>query len=622
MNKILLTICILIFGIHYTQTYYSQDFNTPGLNGWTSTDLDGDDEEWENTDASGLNSAFGAGSLVSFSFTNATGPLTPDNLITSPLINLSTVTATSVTLLYDMMTHPNYPADKYSVYITTSNSPTDIINSTPVYTEIPTGGFKNKIINLTPYIGQQIYISFRHYDCSDEFYLIIDNIQVKTIADKDVALTKVDLGRYGITNNDYSIKATVKNNGNETLNNITLNWNDGTNDHVSTIALTTPLQSGQEATITHPISVNYPSVVEKTINTIVTLVNGAPDSTPLDNTLPKPFNTVSQNSPKKVVLEEGTGTWCGYCPRGAVAMHDMDTNYPNDFIGIAVHNNDPMQLDEYDSGADFAGFPALHVDRALFNQEVGSSEMANHVNTRKTLVTPAQIDASATLSGNALTITPSATFRTGFSNADFRFSVILVEDDVHGTTSGYNQKNYYSGGALGPMGGYENLPTTVPAAQMTYDHVGRIILGGYTGQAGSIPSILSDGQAASYTFNTTIPATYDTSKIKAVVLLLDATTGEIVNARSFTMNTLGTTEAQTNANYLTIYPNPTTDFIKVQANHNVDLTFYDMSGKLVLQRLNVSPDKNVSVQGLTKGTYLVSIKEKGFETKTKKLIIK
>lgn len=620
MNKILLTICILIFGIHHTQTYYSQDFNTPGLNGWTSTDLDGDGKEWANINASGANSAFGPGSLVSFSYSGV--PLTPDNLVTSPLIDLSNVTASNVNLLFDMMTDPDYPEDKYSVYVTTSNSSSAIISSTPAYTETPTGDFKKRIINLTPYIGQQVYLSFRHYDCTDQNFLIIDNIQVKTISDKDVALTKVDLGRYGIINNDYSIKATVKNNGNETLNNITLNWNDGTNDHLSTIALTTPLQSGQEATITHPTSVSYSSIVEKTINTTITLVNGAADSTPSDNSLSKPYNTVSQNSPKKVVLEEGTGTWCGYCPRGAVTMNYMDTNYPNDFIGIAVHNGDPMQVNEYNTGAAFEGFPGLHVDRALFNQPVDNSEMSNHVNTRKMLVTPAQIDASATLSGNALTITPSATFRTGFSNADFRFSVILVEDDVHGTASGYDQSNYYSGGALGPMGGYENLPNPVPAAQMTYDHVGRMILGGYTGQAGSIPSILSDGQTASYTFNTTIPATYDTSKIKAVVLLLDATTGEIVNARSFTMNTLGTTEAQTNANYLTIYPNPTTDFIKVQANHNVDLTFYDMSGKLVLQKLNVSPDKNISVQGLTKGTYLVSIKEKGFETKTKKLIIK
>ncbi|MDR6403154.1 MULTISPECIES: Omp28-related outer membrane protein [Chryseobacterium] len=626
MKRILTIMGILLFGIHQSQTYYSQDFNTPGLNGWTSTDLNNDGYQWSNQNFSSDLPSFGSGSLVSYSYIDATNSaVTPNNLITSPLINLSTVTAATVFLQYDMVTAPNYPAEKYSIYVTTSNIPATIIASTPVFTEtVATGGVQSRSIDLTPYIGQQIYISFRHYDCYDQYLLILDNIKVKTIAAKDIALQKVTLDKYGIINTNYSLQATVKNNGAETINNITVNWNDGTTDHLSTIPLTTPLASGLEATITHPVSINYPSVVEKNMNVTITQVNGAADSTPADNNLTTPFKTVSQNSPKKVLIEEGTGTWCGWCPRGAVAMHYMDTNYSNDFIGIAVHNgnSDPMLVPAYNSGAGITGFPGMNIDRVVLGSGVDQAKMISNVNTRKTLVVPAQLDASSSLAGNILTFNASATFRTNFTNANFRFAVVLVEDNVTGTTSGYNQVNYYSGGGNGVMGGYETLANPVPASQMVYDHVGRMLLGGYSGQVGSIPATLTDGQTVNYTFTATIPATYNMANMKAVLLLLDATTGEVVNARSFLFNTLGTSTAQTNANYITMYPNPATDYIKVQANYNVDLKFYDATGRLVLEKSQVSPDSRVSVEGLAKGVYLVSIKEKGSEPKTQKLIIK
>src|SRR5699024_9086047 len=76
---------------------------------------------------------------------------------------------------------------------------------------------------------------------------------------------------------------------------------------------------------------------------------------------------VSQDVTKMVVFEEGTGTWCGYCPRGIVAMeymYDNSNQFPN-FIGIAVHNQDPMMVAEYDNGANFPGFPNSNVDRGL-----------------------------------------------------------------------------------------------------------------------------------------------------------------------------------------------------------------------------------------------------------------
>lgn len=609
---------ILISGIHFSQTYYSQDFNTTGLNNWTSVDLDGDTKNWVNENASALSQSFGTGSLKSNMYVGIT-----NDLITSPGINLGTVTASNVALVYDLATStltPQLSHNKYSIYVTTSNNSGTITASTPVVTEeVAQGGVQHRSINLSAFIGQNIFISFRHYN-SQGLFLVIDNIEVKTLASNDLGLTSVYVPEYGLINTNYPLKATIKNNGFESINTIALNWNDGLNDHISTFSVTPPLTTGSQTTITHPVNLNYALAAEKNITVTITQVNGTADSTPSDNVQSTVFRSLSEQSPKKVLIEEGTGTWCGHCPQGHVIMHKMTVDYPENFIGIAVHNSDPMQVSEYNDASAFSAFPIMHADRVDLQKFLTTTQ--NYINFRKNMLVPARLDASSSLSGNILTFNASATFKTVISNANLRLSAILVEDGVKGTTNSYAQRNYFAGGALGPMGGYENLPSPVPASQITYDNVGRMLIGGYTGVAGSIPSSVTDGQVVNYTFTATIPTTFNTSKLKVVLLLLNADTGAVINARSFLLGTLGTSNSETNANYLALYPNPASEYIKIQSDYKTNLKIYEPSGRLVLEKSNVAPDSPVSIEHLAKGTYLVSIKEKDAEPKTQKLIIK
>ena len=77
------------------------------------------------------------------------------------------------------------------------------------------------------------------------------------------------------------------------------------------------------------------------------------------------FGTVPAEN-KKVIVEEATGTWCGWCPRGTVWMDRMANRYPDHFIGIAVHNGDPMTDQEYDDGLNASAFPNAVVNRNNF----------------------------------------------------------------------------------------------------------------------------------------------------------------------------------------------------------------------------------------------------------------
>lgn len=173
-----------------------------------------------------------------------------------------------------------------------------------------------------------------------------------------------------------------------------------------------------------------------------------------------------------------------------VGLNKVNTDYPNDQISIAVHNNDPMFVSAYDGGAAFSGFPGMNVDRELKGVDPGPSGINGFVTSRKNIPTPVKLSGDYSISGTQLTANVNGQFFINNPNTNFKLAVVVTEDGVKGTAAGYAQKNYYTGAGNGAMGGFENLPETVPAAQMIYDPVGRALLSGYQGQDGSVPAEL------------------------------------------------------------------------------------------------------------------------------------
>jgi hypothetical protein len=160
---------------------------------------------------------------------------------------------------------------------------------------------------------------------------------------------------------------------------------------------------------------------------------------------------------------------------------------------------------------------------------------------------------------------------------------------------------------------------------MVYDHVGRALLGGYTGQAGSVPATITDGTVASYSFTYTVPSTSDITNMHAVVLLLDATTGEIVNAKQVEL-VVGIAEG-TEAINMNVYPNPASDVVNVafEATGDYTITITDMAGRVVSTEAysNLSGAQNIAlpVANLMSGNYLVSVATEG-ASYTQTLVIK
>lgn len=629
MKKNLLTLsALLLAGLSFGQVVMSENFDagTALPAGWAVYNVDGltpaSSVNYVNAAWVGrANSVTGTGNhMVSTSWYTPAG--VSNDWLVSPSIAVP-ASGSYFAQFKAMAPDANFP-DGFKVYIsTTGNQVSDF--SSPAVLTVPAAPatYTSYSIDLAAYAGQNIYFAIQN-NSNDKFLLFFDEFVVRQPAANDALLNSATLNRYSLTNTNNQLSLSVKNDGSNPITSLTINWNDGT-DHSQVISGLN-IAPGASANVNHPTQVNYATAVERSLAVTITNVNGTTDPNMSNNATTKLINTVSAIEEKSVVIEEGTGTWCVWCPRGAVAMDYMVNTYPNDFIGIAVHNGDPMTVTAYDAGADFSGYPGANVDRALLDQSVSQSAFVSYYNARKDLIVPAGVTVAASGAGSNVTINASATFRTPFAAANYRLGVIIVEDGVTGTTSGYNQANAYAGGANGVMGGYESLPNPVPAAQMVYNHVGRALLGGYTGQTGSVPTTITDGQTVSYTFNYTVPATSNKAKMHAVAVLIDQTTGEIVNAAQGALSAASLGEMETIG--MEVYPNPASDVVNVKFEGNggdYQVVITDLSGRQVaataVVNANGAQAVTLPIAELSAGNYLVTIAKEG-ASYTQNLIVK
>lgn len=319
-----------------------------------------------------------------------------------------------------------------------------------------------------------------------------------------------------------------------------------------------------------------------------------------------------------VIVEEATGTWCGFCVRGAVYMDSLSEKYGDDFVGIAVHNgqNDPMVVPAYDAGTtnfpNFSGFPSAIVAR---NHLVSPEDI--EVPFLQEAAIPATVDISgmATYDKVSRELTVNVSSTTSKNYVAPKFFIALVEDGVKGTSSGYNQANYYSGGSLGPMGGYEKLPNPVPAAQMTYNHVARALFGGFNGLSGSIKSPWLANKTATYEYSGyIIPEEFNIANCHVVIGVMN-NESKFLNVAKISLQE-STASLELNSNHkVIISPNPvsSTSYIQVDNPNSEDLKIYVFNslGKLVANqdygRTSGLSSLPLNANGLPSGNYFVHV---------------
>ena len=373
---------------------------------------------------------------------------------------------------------------------------------------------------------------------------------------------------------------------------------------------------------------------ENDIVATVSNVNGAgADGDPADDEKSITLDPVVPADGKVVIGEEGTGTWCGWCPRGAVYLDFMADTYPEHFVGIAVHNGDPMTVDVYDEGIGglISGYPSLLVDRG---DDINPAAVEADFLERVILAPKAVLTIGTDYADGAteMSVSVTADFNEPIAG-DYRLALVVIEDGVTGTGSGWSQANSYSGGGAGEMGGYEDLPNPVPAEDMVYDHVARAILPGFGGLAASFPATVDAGEVHTQGFSVTIDPDWDLDEVHLVGILI-APDGTIDNAGYASIadavnnGYVSLDETRLSSSSINLYPNPAADMTRIDLgvidNESVSIKIFDLNGKLVTSRTfdNLSGYYILPMElsNLEKGLYSVQV-QVGSELSTKKLIV-
>ena len=248
-----------------------------------------------------------------------------------------------------------------------------------------------------------------------------------------------------------------------------------------------------------------------TVKMRIALMDSPPDENPSNDTLSSAvFCILGVSSEKRVLVEEFTGAWCGWCPDGAVEIEKLLQSHPL-AIPVALHSGgvDAMITPE---GAEIArvynpSYPTAMIDRMHFSGEDGVpiSRTREAWSTR----TGEQFSAYAPLS-----VAVSGAYQPGSSNgsvdvevsfsdfappADYRLHCWLVLDEISGSGTGWDQRNYFSGNPTYPDHPFYPLPD--PVTDFTHRHVLYRALSGYWGRESIIPASPQAGATYSHRFD-------------------------------------------------------------------------------------------------------------------------
>lgn len=505
------------------------------------------------------------------------------------------------------------------------------------------GWWETKYYDLSAYTGySNVKIGFRYSDGGDwwSYGASLDNVKLFQPFENDISLDSISVeNKYTVAGTGITLNGVVTNYGSEDLHAFTAKWDDGIiNSSVEISGLDiAPFE-------TYHFSHDLPYVPAAPLAYNVELSAIDPNDTEdpylINNALSIDLHGCSSKPDKRVLAELATGTWCSWCVRGHVYMDSMYLLYPQDFVGIAVHNNDPMEVNNYDSSMyayqNFlnynggAAYPSIIGEHKYYFDPI---DMEYRLIPFMDQTVPAGIRVFGNYNDTTgiLHIDLKATLVTKLNDIDYRFNLVLTEDSVTGTTAGFDQSNAYAGGAFGDMGGYELLPSPVPAEDMVYDHVARYLADTWHGAEGSIPSDVNDLDTFYRSYDILIDDDWDTDELNIIGMVYDYKDSKMINVKEVQFRTLISETPDTSTNDTTIveavldlhaipsvkiYPNPADAFaaVSISTNERFDthLTITDITGKIVGSKdygyLSGDQTLPVNTSMLEQGIYIITIR--------------
>lgn len=254
---------------------------------------------------------------------------------------------------------------------------------------------------------------------------------------------------------------------------------------------------------------------------------------------------------RRSVVEELTGTHCGWCPRGLAGMEKLRQTFGDRFIGIAVHNydtNDPMYYRPYAANGVFngsAGAPTCTIDRSDFCDPLHGATGDVCADFQYMLDQPALVGVtvSGTYNADSSVVEATAHIMAGRQIEGLSVVYTLVADSVASDLADFRQ---YNGYATRQASDYPNDPELhrfcaggelgVSPFRWVFDDVciGSSYSSQGVNQATPLAS-LAEGQQVDHSFRLTMPTkavlrrAISKRHVSVVAMVLDAD-GRVMNA--------------------------------------------------------------------------------------------
>ncbi len=293
---------------------------------------------------------------------------------------------------------------------------------------------------------------------------------------------------------------------------------------------------------THSVEIPFAAASElgaSTVTLTITKVNGEENAC-VKNSATGTLYTVEREFVKRSVVEQFTGTGCGNCPSGHVAMHNMHNLYGDQFIGIALHQfnqSDPMYNISYDLG--FTGAPQCMVNRSS-GVLAPYEQMPEALKASLNEIALAEVTVAGTFTDEDTKVNATASVESLVAG-DYDIAFMLTADGLTGKTNSWKQHNYFCKG-----GGRYNSQASMPddlkflwnkgsEYYETYNDV--LIASSYVNSKNkaTLPTLVAYGTVNSeYSLKmptkTVLKKVLKHDQVYVVALLLDKKTGAIVNA--------------------------------------------------------------------------------------------
>ena len=331
-------------------------------------------------------------------------------------------------------------------------------------------------------------------------------------------------------------------------------------------------------------------------------VNGQTDAYFPNDTISSLLTVRDKAYIKRVVAEEGTGTWCGWCPRGLVGLELMKKAYPGQFIPISVHGNDALAVSSYSPLIDkMSGFPDCYVDRKLQGDPYDNINSMVQQELSQSAHIGYNLQATYNQDSTAVNVKASILSDADLDLPNYYAAFAVVEDSV----KGYTQTNYYHDNGNGYMYGWEKKGETV--SDVVYNDLARGIFSSYNGDI-CTPAAMEAGKVYDYSYSFNLPSNVKNKRnVRIIGLLISPTTSYIVNAdNAVPTSTTGIKDVLTNQvrSYKISGGELIANLSNIKDASNVYI--FTTEGKLIKKQIVTGERISIDIAGLH-GVYFVKI---------------